>query len=215
MTWRGRIEHASLYGTVGSLIALLKSLRDGLQHGSTMHVFHTDAAERCRSLGITMESVIACAERDAYGPAFALLRSALEQTLVDKLVFLGRRHVQVVKGVPEDVWQTWQKERENGRKWIDVTDWSRTKKGEVRIVREGIYSEPDEDGSRQVIGIHYFLLRNYSPFVGSPAVYEQLDDGLSKSEDRRAYAEEQKFMYDIYLKWSSLKENVKAKWICR
>jgi hypothetical protein len=210
MTWQGAVEHESLYVTAGLLIKQLKGLPTGLQHGSAQHMIHTDAAERCRSLGLTIESAVACAERDAYGPAFALLRSALEQTLVDKLVFLGRRHIQVVRGVPADVWQTWQEEKESGSKWTDVIDWRRTHTGAVRIVREGIFSESNEDGSRQTIGIHYFLLRDYSPFVGPPDVYGRLDDGLSEPEDRHAYAEQQRSMYDIYLKWPSLRENVKA-----
>ncbi len=179
MTWQGAIEHGPLYATAGSLITLLKDVPAGLRHGSAQHMVHTDAAQRCRSLGITIESAVACAERDAYAPAFVLLRSALEQTLVDKLVFLGRRHIQIVRGVPSDVWQTWQEERESESKWADVTDWRRTHTGAVRIVREGIFSEPSEDGSRQAIGIHYFLLSQFSPFVGSPDVYEQFDDGLS------------------------------------
>lgn len=210
MTWQGAVEHEALLLTARSMIKLLKGLPAELRHGSTQHIIHTDAAERCRSLGITIASAVACAERDAYAPAFALLRSALEQTLVDKLVFLGRRHIQIVKRVPPDVWQTWQEERESGSKWADVTEWRRTHTGAVRIVREGIFSEPREDGSQQTIGIHYFLLSQYSPFVGSPDVYEQFDDGLSEPDDRRVYAEQQKSMYDIYLKWASLKENLKA-----
>jgi hypothetical protein len=210
MTWQGVVEHEQLYGTAHFLITLLKGLSKGLQHGEVEHVIHREAAERCRSLAITTESAVVCAHQDIYGPAFALLRSALEQTLVDKLVFLGRRHVQILKGVTNDQWQMLQAERDSGTAWNDVTHWQRYKNGDVRIVREGIYSEPKEDGTREVLGIHYFLLRQYSPFVGPPTVYEQLNDGfgLLSPEERLAYARQQKAMYDVYLRWASLKENL-------
>ncbi|MFE2750535.1 hypothetical protein ACFXGA_00875 [Actinosynnema sp. NPDC059335] len=193
-----------------SLARFLMDMPRALRHGSTMHMFHADAAERCKSLAITLESAGILGERDAYGPACALLRSALEQTLVDKLVFSGRRYVQIVTGVTEDMWQTWEQERAAGTKWQDVTDWTRNRNGRVRIVREGLLTEPAEDGSRQAISVHYLLLQDFTPFVASPAVHEHEDDGLSDPEQRRTYAEQNRSMYEEYLRWQSLKESFKA-----
>jgi hypothetical protein len=41
------------------------------------------------------------AQEDLYAPSLATLRLAMEQTLVDRLVFLGRRYIQVMEGVDE------------------------------------------------------------------------------------------------------------------
>lgn len=210
MTWPGESEHRGLYVTALSLIARLGKMRRALRHGSTEHLFHSDAAERCKSLAITLESAATLCERDVYAPAFALLRTALEQTLVDKLVFSGRRHVRVFTGVTEEAWQTLQQERASGAKWQGVTEWSRSRKGRVRIVREGLFSQSADGDRGQVIGPHYFLLRDFIPFVAPPMVHEQEDDGLSTPEDRRTFAEQNRFMYEEYLKWQSLKESHKV-----
>lgn len=209
MTWPGTDEHQQLYVTVTSLVACLRQLRQALRHSSTEHLFHSDAAERCKTLAVTLDSAITLCEHDAYGQALDLLRTALEQTLVDKLVFSGRRYVQVFTGVSEDDWQRLQQERASGDKWQDVTEWSRSSNGRLRIVREGYHSEATEGGG-PVIGPHYFLLQDFTPFVASPSVHEQEDDGLSTPEDRRTFAEQNRFMYEQYLKWPSLKESHKA-----
>ena len=104
MSWPGESEHRNLYVTATSLNVLLAKMPGALRHIKTHHLFHSDAAERCKSLAITLESAVMLCERDAYAPALALLRTALEQTLVDKLVFSGQRHVRIFTGVTEEAW---------------------------------------------------------------------------------------------------------------
>lgn len=116
--------------------------------------------------------------------------------------------MQLVLDVEDDVWERWQRERAAGQGWDDVTDWRRSRKKTVTIIRKGFVAQPEAVETRQVIGPHYFLLRQFSPFVGPPEAYANLDDGLSEPEDRRAYALGHKNMYEIYLRWSSLKANL-------
>jgi hypothetical protein len=209
MTWKGSEEHAELYAAATSLTPTLRRLGARLLHRDVQYVLHTDLAARCRSLALYIESAIADAERDAYAPALGSLRSALEHVFVDKLVFLGQRYVQVFRGVDDATWAEWQRRRDAGDGWTDVTAWTRTK-NEVRVTREGIHSQPAEDGSRQTIGIHYFLLNEYSPFVGPPTAQQYFDDGLSGRAEREEEAKRHKYMYDTYLRWQSIKESLNA-----
>lgn len=210
MSWPGAREHDQLHRAATSLVAILRDIRNRLVRHEVHCVVHDDLADRCRSLGVLLDSAVADAERDAYGPALALMRSAMEHVYVDQLAFLGRRHVQIFKDVDEATWAKMQQDRAGGTAWKGVTEWSRRKKGRVRIVREGLHSKPDEDGNQQSLGIHYFLLNDFSPFVGPPKVQEHFDDGLSDVEERRKLAKHHQFLYEEYLRWASLKESLKA-----
>lgn len=91
MTWPGNAEHAELVSAAETLVSRLDDIPMRLRHGDAMDMFHEDAAGRCQVFGVTLRAALALTFQDVYGPAFALLRTALEQSLVDKLVFLGRR----------------------------------------------------------------------------------------------------------------------------
>ena len=73
-----------------------------LLHGEVHHFIHTEFAERARSLGLYLSAAMALIRQDSYGPALALIRISLEHRLVDSLIFLGRRYVQVFQDVDED-----------------------------------------------------------------------------------------------------------------
>jgi len=65
-----------------------------------------------------------------------------------------------------------------------------------------------EEQEQQAVAVHYFLLREYSPFVGSPREQALVDDGLTPLEERRNWAARNRFLYDTYLRWRSLKESL-------
>jgi hypothetical protein len=49
-----------------TLSALLGKMCAALRHGSTHYMFHSDAAERCKSLAVTLEAAIMLCQRDLY-----------------------------------------------------------------------------------------------------------------------------------------------------
>jgi hypothetical protein len=203
--WPGDADHTDLLSQAKALVVDLNQVHGHLQHGSVEHSHHDDLALRCRSLGVLLDSALSATERDAYGPAFALIRSALEHVMIDKLAFLGERYVQVFTGVDDETWRTWLAAKESGEPWTStIIDWTRTRKGQVRITREGLFSEPKEDGTRETISMHYFLLSEYSPLIGPPGVQADFDDGFTDVGTRREHAEQNRFMYEEYLKWSSV-----------
>ena len=78
--------------------------------------------------------------------------------------------------VEDETWAQWQADRAAGAEWTrTIKNWTRYRKGDVRIVFEGLFSEPDEQGEQQQISIYYFLLGQYQPAMGPPS--QQAEDG--------------------------------------
>ncbi|WP_285730004.1 hypothetical protein [Nocardiopsis sp. ATB16-24] len=173
------------------------------------HAFNTDNAKRCASLSVYLQSSLDSLVRDAYAPAFSVLRSCMEHVLVDKLIFLGQRYVQVFSEIDDETWSRWQAERNSGEAWQNVASWRRSNKRNVRVLFEGLHSKSEKEEERQTIGIHYFLLNEYSPFVAPPSEQEYFDDGVTDATMRRDHAVHNKSLYETYLRWLSVKESLK------
>jgi len=200
-------DHRELDAAWGQLFHLIDGLPSRLRWGDVHHLDVADMADRVRGLGLYLDSAVRLSSQMRYEPAFALLRSALEQSLVDWLVFQGRTLVQRFKGVGEEQWAAWQKDRAAGADWTStIRDWSRTKKGDVRVVREGLFSEPDEHGDKVQMSIYYFLLDQYQPTLGPPSA--QMDTSFVELEDLRRVAGENDALWRTYLTWSSLLTNL-------
>ncbi len=208
MTWPGSFEHRDLVGTATRLVEELHSLRNRLQHqNDTQHMQHTECADRVRNLGQYLEAALAQAASDSYLVAFASLRTALEHMLVDHLVFLGARYIRVYTGVDDATWVDWQQRREAGEAFTEVIDWAR-KKNMVEVTYEGLRSTPDERGQTYIISPHYFLLKQYQPYLGPASAQAEFDDGIGDIEDDRKFAQENDHIYRTYLSWSSIKKNL-------
>jgi hypothetical protein len=202
-------EHRELVAAWNSLSDIMDGLPQRLRWGDTRYMEVTDLADRVRGLSIHLDSAVELAGRFRYEPALALLRTGLEQCVVDWLVFLGRTIEQRVTGVDDAKWEEWQAARATGADWTTtIRDWTRTKKGEVRIVREGLFSEPDEHGNRSQISVYYFLLEQYIPTLGPPSAQGE-EWAISRDELRRM-AGENETLWRVYLTWSSLLTNLQA-----
>jgi hypothetical protein len=78
--------------------------------------------------------------------------------------------VQLVEGVTDAQWAQWNRERQRRADWTrDIIDWSVSRKGTARIVREGMFSAPDEQGHRQSISVYYFLIPQYDALGPPPS----------------------------------------------
>lgn len=202
-------EHRELVAVWRSLNGIMYGLRQRLRWGDTEYMDVTDMADRVRGLSIHLDSAVELADQFRYESAFALLRTGLEQCLVDWLVFLGRTMVQRITGVDDEKWDEWQAARAAGAAWTtNIREWTRTKKGDVRIVREGMFSEPDEDGNRRQVSIYYFLLEQYRPTLGPQGV--QGEDWTISRDQLRRMAGENEALWRVYLTWSALLTNLQA-----
>ncbi|MCW6003769.1 hypothetical protein K1W54_04130 [Micromonospora sp. CPCC 205371] len=208
MTWPGSFDHSTLFATANRLVEELHGLRTRLQHqNDTQHMQHTECADRVRNLGLYLEAALQQAANDSYLAAFATLRTALEHMLVDHLVFSGARYIRVYSGVDDATWAEWQRKRGAGEAFAGVIDWVR-KKNMVEVTYEGIRSTPDEHGQTFVISPHYFLLKQYQPYLGPASAQAEFDDGIGDIEDDRKFAQENDHIYRTYLSWSGIKKNL-------
>ena len=200
-------EHAELTATWVRLHEVMDDLPRLLRWDDVQYMDVTDMADRVRGLAMHLDCAVLLASQFRYDSALALLRTGVEHCVLDWLVFQGRTLVQRYSGVDQEKWDEWQTARSDGADWTTtIRDWTRTRRGDVRIVREGLHSEPDKDGNRRQISIYYFLLGQYRPTLGPPSA--QADDWALSNDDLRRMARENEAMWRVYLTWSSLLTNL-------
>lgn len=195
-------------------------LRDGLAElpdrlewpDDTMHQEIVDKAERARALGSHLEGALELSRTHRYSSALALMRTCLEQLLVDWLLFQGRTFVQRVRDVSDETWLEWERERADGADWTgDIVSWKRSKdrtnkRSNVRIVRSGLRASDPEAGGSGTLSIYYFLLDQYQPTLRKSD--DLADDGLVDLDQLRRLARENAAVWQVYLTWSALLENL-------
>lgn len=171
---------------------------------------HDDMADRARALAHHLDAALRLADVNAYPSAFVLLRVALEHQLVDDLIFRGRRLVQLVSGVTAEQWAEWNRERQRDADWTrDIADWSISRKGTVRILREGMFSAPDEQGRRRSLSVYYFLIQQYDALGPRPSEADAPTTGFPLPPEQAVkYAKGNQAIYETYLKWASIRENI-------
>lgn len=172
---------------------------------------HRRFALRARFLATHLSSAHGLLGQDLYPSAFSILRTALEHHLTDVLMMLGYRYVQLFDGVSDEDWEALLKTYEDGGPGSEtmVETPTRNNRGRVRIVRKGLYSKfDDSEAEEYALPITFFVVSDYSPFVGRPSEQDAFDDGLTDPETRRNLAKRQKDLYDQHLRWSSLKDSL-------
>jgi hypothetical protein len=204
-------EHTALLSDARYAISLVDGLGARLLVGDTHYGQHDDMAARARALGHHLDAAVRLAEVNSYPSSLALLRVCLEHQLLDDLIFRGRRLVQLVTEVTAERWGEWQDQRESGADWTrDILDWSfNSRKGTVRILREGMYSDPDEHGHRWSISVYYFLVQQYDALGPRPSEAEAPSTGFPwPPGEATVYARDNRGLYETYLKWASVRENI-------
>jgi hypothetical protein len=182
--------------TAERLVAELAGQRARFEHRNDVeHAQHGEFTERARGQADQLRAAVMLAQSDLYAPAFGCLRIALEHMLVDHLVFLGKRVVQIIDGVDEDTWAEWNGQREAGESFTAIVSWSRTKKGSVEIIGVGVQSERSEGLEEHFLSAHYFLLTQFQPYLGSPSAQPLFDDGISDPAHSRAWATKNEAVY--------------------
>jgi hypothetical protein len=200
-------EHTDLASAWQAVHLILDRMRTRLQWHGTDQVDVEDKADRVRGLGSHLAGAVRLMDEFRYESAFALIRTSLEHVLVDWLVFRGNTYLQRFRSVSDKDWAEWQADRAAGVEWTRrIKDWTRYRSGDVRIVFEGIFSKPDEQGQREQISVYYFLLEQYQPAMGPPS--QQTDDGVIDRNELRQLADENRALWQVYLTWGSLLTNL-------
>ena len=200
-------QHRVLADAWQRVYKVMDSLPQLLVWDGTQYIDVTDMADRVRGIALHLDSAVGLSAELRYASALAILRTGLEQCVVDWLVFRGQTLVQRYTGVDDAKWAEWQAARAAGADWTTtIRDWTRTKRGDVRIVREGLFSKPDEDGNKRQISIYYFLLEQYRPTLGPPSA--QVDEWSISRNELRRMSSENDALWRVYLTWSSLLANL-------
>ncbi|GAA4718139.1 hypothetical protein [Nocardioides conyzicola] len=209
----GDDDHRLLRAAWTRLHTRLRDLRVNLEFGDTYLMEFADKADRAANLALHLEGAVKLVDQHLYAPALAVTRTSIEHVVLDALLFRGRTWVQNVRGISTGTWEQWQADREAGAEWTAyIVKWTRTKRGDVRICREGIYTNPDDQGNRERLSIYYFLLEEYDGSIGRPvggASDTARDDevGFGRQE-LRALARENEARWRTYLTWSALLDNL-------
>jgi hypothetical protein len=205
-------EHGVLLGHADWLIDQLRHFRGRLEPGGgPAYMHHYDFADRAAALGDHLAGARLLVEPQFYASAFVLVRTALEHYVLDHLLFLGRRHVQVFQGVDDHEYEklveaVGSKEMEWARA-IDVV--KRTKNG-VRLIRNrGLrVQSPGSTEPGYELSFYFAVFEEHSPFMGPPSHQPYLDDGLSPPGSQEEWALHNKLIYSNYLRWESVKASL-------
>lgn len=201
-----------LISTADALIAVLRDFEDRAVPGTTWYVHHGHHFARSRQLAMHLNGALRLTDAHLYPSAFALYRTALEHHLLDVLQMVGVRYVQRFGQLTDEQFETLVDEYRNNPSSQIVDEPSRSNRGHVRVVREGLFprveDEGPESGDSYAIPMMYFVMDRYSPFVGRPSDQGHFDDGLSDPERRVDWARENRAVYEQYLRWESIKESL-------
>ena len=169
--------------------------------GGVEYAQHIEFAGRARLLGTCLDAVLRLATDHHYPAAFALLRTALEHEVFDRLLFLASRHVQVIEAVPDEVWNRWQAQPPKF-----LLEWSRLPNDRVRAVWRGVRVVDDKGEVSHFLSIYYKWWKDFDPFVAPWRNAGKLASGYPESPTARAaYARTQREMWRDVLAWKNLK----------
>jgi hypothetical protein len=172
--------------------------------GGFQQMQHNEFAWRVRLLGNCLDSALRAASTNEYPAALALLRTALEHQVFDRLLFLASRHIQVIEGVSDEVWERWQTRRPEF-----LLEWERLSKDRVRAVWRGARVVDDKGEFLYFLSIYYKWWKDYDPLVAPERDAAKLASGYLESPTARAaYARTQREMWRDVLAWKNLKESL-------
>jgi hypothetical protein len=153
-------------------------------------------------------------EAELYPAAFGAVRSALEQHLVDRLLFVGSRYKQQIPDVKRSDYLALVRARANdepGTENIVRIDYN---SGTLVVVRRGLQPEGANTRRGRTLSIYYFLLQQFDPFVGGPNEQAYLARGFTPVELHIDAAHEQRRIYNQALRWEQIKVNLRENRIC-
>ena len=175
-------------------------------------LYDSDRFDRVVQLGLHLEAVSNLLRAQFDVQAYVLLRPALEQAVVDRLLFLANRY-QVVYKPPADT--------ANKREWLDGAYktileqqeanprilGAEIQKNRVLVTLEAPFSK-SANGEPTQISIYHEVLDDYSPIYGHPYHRNRYNSGFVPLEYQVERATQHRETYHAYLKWSSLMENL-------
>jgi hypothetical protein len=136
------VEHPTLAALASSLVSVLERWTGEIRvaDGASGWMHHGDFAERTEHLGRHLAAIVALANEGRFASLMAVTRTALEHHIIDRLLLLADRYVEIVR--PEDpaVIDQWEADwaAKSGPWTRDVESIERVRNGKaLRLVRLG------------------------------------------------------------------------------
>lgn len=176
------IGQAELRAVATRLVDALSGCPRALRHrGGVQHVQHNEYASRARSLAGFPTAVLRLGDAGESGPAFALLRTALEHSIFDRLLFRATRHEQRTDPIDDATWARWQAERPSA-----VIEWERLPNRRVRILWDGPRVHEPDGRVAYTISVYYRWWREYDPFAVPGRSLDLIAAGHPRRRDQAA-----------------------------
>jgi hypothetical protein len=179
--------------------------------GSNTWLHHAEFAERTEQLAGHLNAILRLAEESRFASAMVIARTALEHHLIDRLLLLADRYVEIVR--PQEPADIEQWERDWAAKtepWTqDVAQVERVRGGKaLRLVRLG-HSVRDSNGIEQEnISPYWVALDQHDAFLGRPATQLNLARPFDDPDESVKSARRNQAIYEAFLKWGSLRSNL-------
>lgn len=200
------VGQAALRQTAAALTDHLGGCESALRPlGDTEHMQHREFAWRAKLLGIYIGAALRAADAAAYPASFALLRTALEHRIFDRLLFLGTLHRSVIEDVTDEMWARWQAEPPG-----HLERWERAADGKVTAVWRGPrVVDDDDDEDLYGLSIYYRWWHGFDPFTVRPRHFDLIATGHPvEREQSDAWHRAQEEVWNRALSWRSLKASV-------
>lgn len=202
-------DHPALVASARDLLDDLVGFEHRLTTPGVEYGHHHKYARRAEDLQRQLEAALVLRERDLYAPAFAVLRSALEQILFDRLMFAASGYRRRSAPVTKEAWDKLHAE------FIEGADWARNVSdvnwvsGTLTVTYSGIHPA---DPSAQIppLSPYFWHVDEYDPFHGRPNEQLDLQTNFGDASEHIEYAERLRAMYSADLRWPDIIDNIRA-----
>jgi hypothetical protein len=201
-------DHDGLPTQAESLIRTIETLGSRFVVGDTgRYMQHDEFAERGRILGDHLRAALVLSDEAHYAAAFVVLRTALEHHLVDRLVLLANRYLQVYPVKKANTAAEDQRLRElKAGPRPDIVRWSMGN-GKMNVIVKGLYPQGSL-GHGPTVSPYYFVVDQYDPFTGRPWHVGQIAGSFVPVGDRRRRATEARALWESLFVYEKLKRNL-------
>jgi len=202
-------DHPVLVASAQNLLGELVGFERRLTTPGIEYAHHYKYARRAEELQRQLEAALALCELDLYAPAFAVLRSALEQILFDRLMFSASRYRRRTQKVTKETWDKLHAEFTAGADWVRNVSELTWVSGTLTVVYAGIQPE-DPSAQLPSLSPYFWHVDEYDPFHGRPGEQLDLQTNFGDVDEHIEYAKRLRAMYSEDLRWPDIIDNIRA-----
>jgi hypothetical protein len=210
-------DHGNLPTHADGLLARLAELNSLITPAKVGHFQHMEHAERARILADHLRAVLALSSARHYAAAFAVVRTALEHHLIDRLVFLANRWMVVndgIKAADVAAEEARLAALKAGNRPDIIRWWYEPKSGSMHIIIRGRYLE-GHIGRGWTLSPYYFRIDQYDPFTVQKSMHGKVATGFQDAESIEAWAAKSAETWSRHFTYRNLRKNLDINYLLR